>query len=67
MRITKTTTIGELLDTAPEIADVLTEMGLHCLGCPSSRNESVAQAAEVHGFDPDEFLDDLKGFMETMF
>ena len=35
--IEKTTTIGELLNTAPEKADILLEAGMHCLGCPASQ------------------------------
>jgi len=65
-RLTKETTIGELLSNCPEIAPVLTSVGMHCLGCPSSQMESLAQAAEVHGLDPDDLIEDLKGFMEDM-
>ncbi len=65
-RLTKETTIGELLQNCPDIAPVLTNIGMHCLGCPSSQMESLEQAAEVHGLDPDDLIDDIKGFMESM-
>ena len=65
-RLTKETTIGELLHNCPDIAPVLTGIGMHCLGCPSSQMESLEQAAEVHGLDPDDLIDDIKGFMESM-
>ena len=65
-RITKNTTIGELLQTVPEMADILTNIGMHCLGCPSSQRETLEQAAAVHGMDVDDLVDDLKGFMEEM-
>lgn len=65
-RITKNTTIGELLQTVPEMADILTNIGMHCLGCPSSQRETLEQAAAVHGMDADDLVDDLKGFMEEM-
>ena len=45
MRITKNVTIGELLENIPESADILTNMGMHCIGCPSARRETLAQAA----------------------
>ena len=65
-RITKNTTIGELFQTVPEMADILTNIGMHCLGCPSSQRETLEQAAAVHGMDVDDLVDDLKGFLEEM-
>ncbi|MBQ5934334.1 MAG: DUF1858 domain-containing protein [Lachnospiraceae bacterium] len=64
MRITEDTTIGDLIDEMPEAKGILAEMGLHCSSCPSSRRETLAQAAEVHDMDIDDFLEDLKGFLE---
>lgn len=54
--ITKDTIIGDILDIAPETAPVFLSIGMHCLGCPSSRNETVEQACMVHGVDVDSFL-----------
>ena len=51
--ITPTTTIGSLLNTNPEVAPVLMEIGMHCLGCPSAQGETIAEAAMVHGIDVD--------------
>ena len=65
-RLTKDTKIGELLEVAPDMANVLTEMGMHCVGCPSSRGETLEQAADVHGFDVDDLVEDIKGFMDEM-
>ena len=53
MAISKNTTIGELLQTNPEVAPILMEIGMHCLGCPSSQMESIGEAAMVHGVDAD--------------
>jgi hybrid cluster-associated redox disulfide protein len=64
MRLNENTTIGELLDAAPEAKDILANMGMHCSSCPTARRESLAQAAEVHGMDIDDLLEDLKGFLE---
>ena len=55
-RITKDTTIGELLKNAPDIAPVLTNIGMHCLGCPASQGESIEEAAMVHGVNADELV-----------
>ena len=65
-RLTKDTTIGELLEKAPQMAEVLTGIGMHCLGCPSSQRETLEQAAEVHGMDVDDLVEDLRGFMQEM-
>ena len=64
MRLNENTTIGELLDEAPEMKEVLAEMGMHCSSCPSARRETLGQAAEVHDIDIDDLLEDIKGFME---
>lgn len=66
LRLTKNTTIGELLKNYPEMAEVLMGIGMHCLGCPSSQMETLEQAARVHGIDEDELIEDLRGFMEEM-
>lgn len=54
--ITKEMTIGEILMTNPDIAPVLLEAGMHCLGCPSAQAESLEEAAMVHGIDIDELM-----------
>ena len=56
MEITKDMIIGELLEVKPEAAEILLSMGMHCLGCPSARGETIAQACEVHGVDVDEII-----------
>ena len=53
-------TIGEILVTAPEVAPVLMEAGMHCLGCPASQAESLEEAAMVHGIDVDELMERIK-------
>lgn len=55
--ITKDTLIGDILDLYPESAKFFLGMGMHCLGCPSARGETVSQACAVHGVDPDELVD----------
>lgn len=54
--ITKDMTIGEILRTAPEVAPILLEAGMHCLGCPSAQGESLEEAAMVHGMDIDALM-----------
>ena len=57
--IEKTTKIGELLDTNPEKAELLLSVGMHCLGCPASREETLEEACMVHGIDVEELLKEL--------
>ena len=54
--ITKDTIIGDILDMDQTTAPFFLEMGMHCLGCPSSRGETVEQACMVHGVDVDKLL-----------
>ena len=59
MEITKNTRIGELLEIAPEKAELLLEAGMHCLGCPASQAETLEEACEVHGISVDELVEKL--------
>lgn len=54
--ITKEMTIGEILRANPNVAPVLMNAGMHCLGCPSAQGESLEEAAMVHGIDIDELM-----------
>mgnify|MGYP000262950911 CR=1 FL=1 len=55
--ITKDMTIGEVLGIFPDSAELLLAAGMHCLGCPSARGETIEQACAVHGVDPDELVE----------
>ena len=58
-KITKDTIIGDILDIAPATAPIFMSIGMHCLGCPASRGETVEQACMVHGVDVNELLEQL--------
>ncbi len=58
-KITADMTIGEVLRTNPKTAEVFMKMGMHCLGCPSAQNETVGEAAQVHGLSVDEIIEKL--------
>ena len=59
MTITKDTIIGDILNIAPQTAPLFMGIGMHCLGCPASRGESIEEACAVHGVDCDELLEKL--------
>ena len=61
MEITKDMTIGDVLDADRTLAPYFFEMGMHCLGCPASRGETVEEACMVRGVDPDGLLAKLNG------
>ena len=64
-RIEKTTIIGDVLDIAPQTAPLFMSIGMHCLGCPASRGETVEEACAVHGVDADAFLEQVNKFIEA--
>ena len=59
MNFNKDTRIGEILEKAPEKAEILLEAGMHCLGCPASQAETIAEACDVHGIDVEELIKKL--------
>ena len=56
MTVTKDSIIGDILDADRSTASFFIAMGMHCLGCPASRGESLEQACAVHGVDCDELV-----------
>ena len=61
--ITKDTIIGDILDMDATTAPFFLEMGMHCLGCPSARGETLEQACMVHGVDADELVKKINDHM----
>lgn len=59
MTISKDTKIGEIIENAPEKAEILLEAGMHCLGCPASQGETLEEACQVHGIDVEELVKKL--------
>ena len=58
-QVTRETIIGDILDMDQTTAPYFMEIGMHCLGCPASRGESIEEACEVHGVDRDELIEKL--------
>ena len=63
MQVTKNSIIGDVLDMAPETAQFFFEIGMHCLGCPSARGESIEMACAVHGTDADALVAKINAFL----
>ncbi len=63
--VTKDMTIGDILDADRETVPFFLEMGMHCLGCPASRGETLEQACEVHGVSADELVQKINAFLQS--
>lgn len=61
--VNKEMLIGEILDNEPGTAQFFLAMGMHCLGCPSARGESIEQACMVHGTDADELVKNINDYL----
>ena len=65
MKLTKQTTMGEMLEYDMGIAYILMQCGMHCVGFPSSIGESLEEACAVHGLDADEVMDVIRDYLEN--
>ena len=65
MKVTKETLIGDILDFNVETAQFFFEIGMHCLGCPHSRGESIEDACLVHGTNADELVAKINEYFES--
>lgn len=65
MKVTKETLIGDILDFDVETAQFFFEIGMHCLGCPHSRGESIEDACAVHGTDADALVNKINEFLAS--
>ena len=65
MKVTKDTLIGDILDFDVETARFFFEIGMHCLGCPHSRGESIEDACLVHGTNADELVAKINAYLES--
>ena len=63
MEVTRETVIGDVLDYDIETAQFFMEIGMHCLGCPHSRGESIEDACSVHGTDPDQLVEKINSYL----
>ncbi|MBE6734532.1 MAG: DUF1858 domain-containing protein [Ruminococcaceae bacterium] len=59
MAITKESIIGDVLDMYPETAEHFFAIGMHCLGCPAARGETIEEACQVHGTNAEELVNKL--------
>ncbi len=65
MEVTKQSIIGDVLDFDRDTAKFFLEIGMHCLGCPSARGESIEAACAVHGTNADELVAKINDYLAT--
>lgn len=65
MKVTKESIIGDILDYDQGTAEFFFEIGMHCLGCPHSRGESVEDACAAHGTDADALIAKINAYLES--
>ncbi len=63
--VSRSTIIGEILDMDDTTAPIFLSIGMHCLGCPSARGETLEQACAVHGVDCDDLIAKLNAHMAS--
>ena len=63
MKVTKQSIIDDILDYDRETAQFFFAIGMHCLGCPASRGESIEAACAVHGTDADALVEAINNFL----
>jgi len=64
-KVNKEMLISEILEVDRGLAAILMNHGMHCVGCPSARFESLEQAAVVHGMDVDVMLEQMNEYLES--
>ena len=63
MTVTKQSVIGDVLDFDIDTAEFFFAIGMHCLGCPASRGETIEEACVVHGTDADALVAKINEFL----
>ena len=64
-QVTKDTIIIDVLRMDEGTAPFFLEIGMHCLGCPSARGESIEAACAVHGTNADELVAKINDYLAT--
>lgn len=65
-RVTKDTTIDEVIQIDAGVIPILMGAGMHCVGCPSSAGETLEEAAMVHGIDSDMLVEEIQSYLQSL-
>lgn len=67
-KITKDMNLADVIFRYPETAEVLTDYGLHCVGCIASGFDTIEMGAKIHQLSEeeiDEMLERVNEVVET--
>lgn len=65
--VSKEMNLGEVIFKYPEAAEILTDYGLHCVGCFASSFDTIEQGAKIHGLSDEELqemIDRINEYIE---
>lgn len=65
MKVTKETIISDILEIDIEAARFFFEIGMHCIGCPAAKGETIEQACAIHATDPDALVKKINDYLES--
>jgi len=63
--VTKEMLINDIIEIDRGLVPILMQHGMHCVGCPSARYESLEQAATAHGMDVEELIEEMNVYLST--
>ena len=58
-QITKEMGILDIVQQYPETVAIFQKYGMGCIGCAAARFENLDAGARVHGFNPDDMVNDI--------
>ena len=64
-QVTKDMFIGDMLKIDKGIAPLLMEAGMHCVGCPSAKSETLEEAGMVHEMDTDVLVKKINDYLSS--
>lgn len=59
MKFTLDMKLKDIMAANPKTVEAMQELGLHCLGCPFSVNETLLNAAQMHKLDANQLLEKI--------
>ncbi len=62
-KVTKDMGILDIVQNYPETIAVFQKYGMGCIGCAAARFENLEAGAKVHGFNPDEMVDEINALL----
>lgn len=62
-QVTKEMIIGDIIRIDHGVVPILTQAGMHCVGCPSAQGESLEEACMVHGIEVKDLVTALNDYL----